>query len=245
MAVQELLSFSDLPALDSSPQGVREAFKDHFGKEPDGISVNSETYFDAVTPAITEQFGHPCYKRLGQFSYQEDPIQPPQEAIVGSNYAINKSNQETEISLTVEGAWSEQLSWSSQSTTGLKFSEEFTIEGVFKMGSEFSVSGTVGESKANTVSRSASSTVTARVPPKSKIEITMVATMQEESMKFNAPIAVQGMFGANFPDRVNDHYFWFLPARTVLSKTSGEITGTITNTAALHVQTEIGEPEPL
>ena len=73
----------------------------------------------------------------------------------------------------------------------------------------------------------------------------MVATMQEESMDFTAPIAVQGMFGANFPSRVHGHYFWFLSAGQVLAETSGEVKGTIKHTAALHVQTNVGASDPI
>ena len=245
MPVQELFSFSDLPAVDSSPTAVRQKFQDTFGKNPDGICVNSETYFNAVKPAITQQYGHPCYKALGVFEYQEAASQPPQSAIVGSNYAINNGSEEAQISLTVDGSWSEETSWSSSTTTGLTISEEFTIEGVFKLGASFSVSTTVGESKSNTVAKSSSASVTVTVPPKSKKKIQMVGTLQEEAMNFQAPIAVQGMFGANFPDRVQGHYFWFLSAGQVLPQTTGEIQGTIKHTAVFNVQTEIGETEPL
>lgn len=69
---QEYLSFSDLAGLDSSPDAVRSKFKDRFGKNHDGISLNHETYYDAVKPRITEQYSHYCYKRLGQYQFTED-----------------------------------------------------------------------------------------------------------------------------------------------------------------------------
>lgn len=245
MPVQQALSFNDLPALNSSPQSVREKFKNLYNKNPDGISVNSETYFDAVKPAITEQYGHPCYKTLGEFTYVEGANQPPSDAVVGTNYAVNNSDQEASISITVEGAWGQTESWSTQVTTGLSFTQEFTLEGVFKMGSSFSVTTTAGESKSTTQSKSAASTVTVKVPPHSRVRVQMVATMQKETLNFTAPITVLGMFGANFPDRVNGHYFWFNDASQVLNSTSGQIKGSIANTAALNVQTQIGKAEPI
>ena len=64
-------------------------------------------------------------------------------------------------------------------------------------------------------------------------------------MDFKAPIDVSGMFGANFPDRVRGHYFWFLSASEILPKTSGEISGTIEGTAAFDVHTDIGAAKPI
>ncbi|HXR79193.1 MAG TPA: hypothetical protein VN737_24675 [Bryobacteraceae bacterium] len=245
MPTQQALSFNDLPALNSSPQAVRQKFQDLYSKKPDGISVNDETYFGAVTPAITQQYGHPCYKTLGEFNYVEAASKPPSDAIVGSNYATNDSDEEATITVTVEGAWSQTQSWSSESTTGLSFTEEFTIEGVFKVGTTFNVSTTVGQSKSNTVSKSASASVSVSVPAHSRKQITMVATMQQETLNFTAPISVQGMFGANFPDRVKGHYFWFNDATQLLPTTSGQIKGSISNTSALHVQTTVGKAEPV
>jgi hypothetical protein len=242
---QQALSFNDLPALNSSPAAVRQKFNDLYKKNPDGISVNNETYFGAVTPAITEQYGHPCYKTLGEFNYVEAASKPPSDAIVGSNYATNDSDEEATITVTVEGAWSQTQSWSSETTTGLSFTEEFTIEGVFKIGTTFNVSTTVGQSKSTTVSKTASASVSVSVPPRSRKQITMVATMQQETLNFTAPISVQGMFGANFPDRVNGHYFWFNDAAQLLPTTSGQIKGSISNTSALHVQTTVGNAEPV
>lgn len=243
--IKQYLAFSDLSGLGSSPDAVRSKFKDHFGEKPDGIALNNETYFNAVTPPITQQYSHYCYKTLGDYHFTQDSSEPPQQAVVGSDTAINHSDQEAEISLTVQGAWNDQTGWSSSVTTGMTFSEEFTLEGVFKMGMEFSVSATAGKSGSSSVSKSSSATVTVKVPPKSKITVQMVATMKKEKMDFKVPIHVSGMFGANFPDRVKGHYFQFLSAGELLPKTSGEISGTIRGTAAFDVHTQIGLAEPI
>ena len=73
----------------------------------------------------------------------------------------------------------------------------------------------------------------------------MVATMKTEKMDFSAPITVSGMLGANFPDRVQDHYFWFNDVASLVPKTSGVLTGTIQGTAAFDVQTKISPAEPI
>ena len=245
MPVQQALSFNDLPALNSSPQSVKARFSQIYGKDPDGISVNSETYFNAVTPAITQQYGHPCYKTLGEITYTEAGTSTPTDAIVGSNYAVNEGNEDATITLTVTGEWSETQTYSSSVTVGMQFSMEITLEGVFKLGEQFNISTTVGQSNSQTLSKTASSSVSVTVPARSKKLITMVATLQTETMNFSAPITAQGMFGANFPDRVQGHYFWFADASQVLAATSGQLTGSIQNTAAMKTQTNIGAAEPL
>ena len=64
-------------------------------------------------------------------------------------------------------------------------------------------------------------------------------------MSYEAPIEAQGMFGANFPKRVNNHYFWFRSADNILPKTSGQMKGVIEKTAALNTQTEVYPSEPI
>ncbi|TKI58206.1 hydralysin-2 [Brevibacillus antibioticus] len=245
MSVQEKLLFADLPALNSSPESVRQAFKNRYGVNPDGIALNSETYFDAVEPAITERYGHPCYKTVGPFSYSNGASQPPIDEVVSSHTAVNRGKEKATLTLEVQASWMNEQSWSSESTTGLTISTSFGIEGVFQSGLEFSISTTVGESKSETESKTATATVEVTVPAKSKKKITMVGTKLKESMEFTAPIEVTGRFGANFPKKVEDHYYKFTDAALVLNKTTGEIKGTIKNTVIFDVNTEIGESESL
>lgn len=245
MSTRELLSFSDLSNLNSSPDKVRKKFKDHFGKNPDGICVNSETYYDAVKPAITEQFGHPCYKVLGEFDYKQDGQSQPQEAVLGTNYAYNHSDEEATISLTVHADWTEETSWSSSVSAGLTIEAGIQIEGVFSTGVSFSETITVGKSQSKSVGKGASSTVSVTVPPRSKKKVSMAGTLIKARVKFQAPVAVQGMFGANFPDRVKDHYYWFLEANQVLDNYGGTIRGEIENASIFNVQTVIGSSEPI
>lgn len=242
--IQEYLVWSDLQALDSSPSAVREKFDSLYSKNPDGIALNDTTYFNAVQPAITQQYGHYCYKQLSEITYTEAG-QSSNDAVVGSNTAYNNSDAEAEIALTVSGGWTETTEWSSSVTAGMTFSAEIGLEGVFKMGMSFNVSTTIGQSKSSSVNKGASSTVTVKVPAHSAITVELVATMKKETMDFSAPIQVSGMFGANFPDRVEGHYFWFADAGSVLPKTSGTLTGQITGTAAFNVQTKINPARAL
>ena len=140
MPVQDLFMLSDLPSLNSSPDSVRNAFKSVFDNiTPDGISVNSETYFNAVKPAITERYGQPCYKTLGKFSFTKGSSASPTSVVVGKNIVINYGDEVATMTLDVQGSWQNEQTWSSESTTGLTISSSFTIEGFFESGIEFSV----------------------------------------------------------------------------------------------------------
>jgi len=244
LKMSELMNFKDLKGVGSSPHDVSGKFDDKYGKSPDGICVNNEGYYDYYTPIITESYGHPCYKKLGQYEFQrESATTDVHKAVIGSNTAVNHGDAKASIQLTVNGSWSESTGYSSSITTGMSFSTEFGVEGVFKMGAEFSLSVTAGKSSSSSVSRSSTASVTVEVPPRSKVKVNMVALMKKEKLGFKVPIEVQGMFGANFPDKVHDHYFWFMDARDALPTTTGEISGIIEGTRSFNVNTEIGKAE--
>jgi len=243
----ELMTFADLKGLDSSPIDVKGKFAAaHGGHQPDGICVNNEGYFGAYHPIITESYNRPCYKRLGEYVFdRESATTDVHEAVIGSNTAVNHGDAKASIQLSVNGSWSESTGYSSSITTGMKFSTEFGVEGVFKMGAEFSLSVTAGKSSSSSVSRSSTASVTVDVPPRSKVTVNMIALMKKEKLHFKVPIDVDGSFGANFPDKTDGHYFWFMDAREALPKTSGEISGIVEGTRSFNVSTEIGKTEPL
>ena len=246
MTVKELLTLSDLPSLNSSPESIRSAFKSKFDNViPAGISVNNETSLNAVEPAITERYSQYCYKTLGKFSFTKGSIASPTSVIVGKNVVINYGDEITTVTLELQGSWKNEQTWSSESVTGLPFSSKFTIEGVFESGAEFSVSTTVGESRTESESKTASTSIEVTVPPKSKRKVFMIGTLKKEFVHFSAPISVNGLFGANFPEKVKNHYYWFLDASNALNTTSGKIVGTIKRSSVFNIHTEIGQTEPL
>lgn len=241
--------FSDIDAFDSSPSAVRAWFKNKFSKNPDnvepGIALNSEVYFTALKPAITEQYGHHAYKTLGVMEYTQGEITSEPQSVLASNYAVNRSDLTQSISLEISGSFQDSTTTNTSVTAGMSFTAEVGIEGVFKLGNTFSTSVTAGSSNTSQSTRSTKANVTVSVPPKSKIKVTMVGVMKTQTIHYEAPIQVSGMFGANYPKRVSGHYFWFADVHSVLPRTNGTFKGTIKNTTAFDVQTEIGEAEPL
>ncbi|MGX5376484.1 hydralysin-2 [Bacillus cereus] len=244
MIIQELLSFSDLDSLDSTPDSIIDAFKDLYGLLPDEISVNNETFPSHNKLAITKQYGHPCYKMLGPFTFHNIKKSTKTEVILGDQFVCNPCSQEAEIVVSIKEKWTNIQSWTSESTSGLTLSSEFIIEGEFKSGNKFNISTFIGESGSKSIITSPSIKRSVKVPPNSQIKITMLGTLITEILHFQSIITVQGMFGASFPHMVRGHYVGFKSAGHILNKTFGFIKGSINNTVLQDITMKIGEIEP-
>jgi len=242
----ELMQMSDLPGLGSSPGDLRAAIKNIFDTDPDGICVNSETQFDAVTPAITLTYGYPCHKILGNYTYyNKDVDNDGQTAIGGSNYAYNYSSAPATISVAVSGSFGEETSWSSEITAGMTWSASVGLEGILSIGGSFSVSVTAGKSHTDTHSQTVTQTAQVDVPPGKKCKVSITAVMKSESMDYRVPIEVDGWFGSNFSWAVQGHYYHFNYCSSVLPRTSGELHGHIKCVRAVDTQTIIGAFEDI
>jgi len=244
MAIQQLLSFSDLTAFKSSEVDVQAAFEQHIGGSKPGISVNAETALGGFNPPITVTYGHPCYKTLGDITYSAGQVTSTPSAVVGTNTVTNNGDSEITTSLSVTGSWSQSTSVSSSVTAGMSFTAGFNIE-VVSLSETISLSTTAGKSSTSTKGESSTATVTVTVPAHSKVTVNMVATLKTETINFSAPITATGMFGANYGSRVNGHYFWFLSAASIFGGNHGVLNGTLKNSKAFNVETNVMPAVPI
>nr|2ZTB_A Chain A, Crystal protein [Bacillus thuringiensis serovar dakota]2ZTB_B Chain B, Crystal protein [Bacillus thuringiensis serovar dakota] len=237
--IREYLMFNELSALSSSPESVRSRFSSIYGTNPDGIALNNETYFNAVKPPITAQYGYYCYKNVGTVQYVNRPTDINPNVILAQDTLTNNTNEPFTTTITITGSFTNTSTVTSSTTTGFKFTSKLSIKKVFEIGGEVSFSTTIGTSETTTETITVSKSVTVTVPAQSRRTIQLTAKIAKESADFSAPITVDGYFGANFPKRVGPggHYFWFNPARDVLNTTSGTLRGTVTNVSSFDFQT--------
>jgi len=242
---KELLAFSDLAALNSSAEAVGKRFQQAYLMAPNGIAVNSETAGKSpVQPAITQAYSHPCYKMIGAIEYKPGTV-TNHTRVVGSTWAINEGTSPVSVTVSVTGGWSETTEWTSSASISLGLNASLTIQGVFSSGVSFNVTTSIGKSDSNQTKEDVTSSVTLNLQPKTKVPVFLVATMEQEEVTFSAPIAVEGMFGANFPNKVNGHYYWFMSADQALPVTSGVVTGRIADTHSMKTEVKVGEAVPI
>jgi len=241
--IQELLKFSDLRALGSSPEAIKEVFHKSKGALPEGLSLNNENYGNGKS--IASKYGKWCYKILGKTQYTPEKTKGRTKSIVGSAMAYNHGDEEAKVNVRVVGSWGETSSIQTSITTGMSFNAKYSVVGTFKMGMAFDFHVTAGSTESKTLTRSVWTDVTVTVPPHSKKEVEVVAEMNSVTMHFTKRIDVKGEIGANFGYIVKGHYFWFKNIATVIPKTSAMITGDITGTKAMKTNIVIGKAEPL
>lgn len=220
---------------------MRQKFKEHFGSLPRGLALNSETYYDAVTPAITDQYGYHCYKVAGNFTYQAPTVSTDDQRVVAVAWAENNTDDAQTMSVSLSGSKAKSTTLTWQRAVGLTISAKVTVKEVFEFGGEISVTETVGEESSTSDEIGVSTTASVNVPPRSKRKVTLVGTHHQESVSFEVHISVSGYFGANFDPRVNGHYYWFLRADLVLPRSSGTIRGTLTHADVYEIHTRFDE----
>lgn len=241
--IQEYLMFDDLEGLNSSPQSIRSKFSSYFEADPDGIALNHETYFNAVKPPITEQYGHYCYKNLGMVQYTDRPTDVTPKVILTTETAVNNTDEPSTIAITLSANCTKSTTVSTSATVGVKYNAKLSLEKIFDIGGESSISVTIGQATTDTTSYTVTKVVNVTVPPHSKRHVQLIAKIAKESADFSAPITVSGMLGANFPKKVGPggHYFWFLDAKAALNSTAGTLLGTIANVTHFDFESTISE----
>lgn len=245
MTVEELFVFNDLQYFKSSDQSVASEFNKHFGARTDGISLNDETRFNGVQPPITKQYHRPCYMKVGDFKVTRHGIAKPTEMTFATEYATNSGNTQTIIQVTVSGSYKRKTTTEWSWSLGGKLAAKFKWKIFEELGGEFSGEYTNGKSEEESKEVTISSFARVTVPARSRVKVSLVGLLSTETLTFEAPVTVDGWFGANFPNPVQGHYLWFLSANQVLTEASGQLVGTINSAIAEHLSAHVGSAEPL
>jgi hypothetical protein len=236
---RERARFDDLGAFSSSPEAVRAEFKRRYeNMEPDGISLNSETRFNAVKPAITEQYGYWCDKVLGPVVFASNLL-PPSSELLASEIVQNTTNSEIEVEVTITGRWKELEMFL---LMGMNWSRSITLTGQYHDGIAFNENIPVNQRRVREPERASTTRVKVKVPPRSRVTVKMIGERRTERLTSRPTVTLEGWFGANFPHRVRGHYFWFESAASFVKQ--AEMHGFIERRSYV-TSIEIDEPQQL
>lgn len=250
MAAEPLL-FSDLQGLGSSVDSVTKKIEKKFNATPDGFCINdngtSGAYLYENGTTVCTNYGWWCNKTAGEVTYQDGGTNKGSSTVLGTQIVENASDEEVTQTVTVTGVKTSSTTISSSITTGLELKASFTVTGVFETGVGFNMSTTVGNSQEDSNQWRVGETVTVKVPPNSKVELEIAGTIATSTVGFSFPVELtEGCyFGANFPHRVNDHYFLHVKGKDVLKHTHGTVTGTLTNVTQIDIKAKVSEATPL
>ena len=246
--IREKLSLEDLSAVDSDINKVRARFAELYDNVlPDGFCVNSEGAFDVFRPLQSENYQLFCYKNSATPKFETHSPAKKTPLILGSNSAVNRSNQEATVSLSVTGSWTRAITWKFESSLGMKLNAKVSFLKFFEIGGEVNASITVGVGGSESETHTVSGSVTVKLPPHSKQTVSLLATTTRETAKFTIPVWIEknGFFCANFPHPVRGHYFWFQTAYNLLPRLNGDWVGELRLNSVVDIYTEIGEIVPI
>lgn len=243
LEASEKLTFSDLEFYNASPSYMRQSFTDYFGTTPDGIAVNSETYYNAVTPAITEQYGKYCYNKVYSSTIHNQSLSSYSSRVF-ETYATNGGP--SAVPITKHLAYTETTGTNWNITAGSSISLEatlgfhipFTVDAESTLTVTGYLEGSTGGSSSSAFTFSDDLTVT--VPAYSKQKLSLHFVLADGAADLWWPVNLEGWFGANFPNKVQDHYFWFLNYTG-----SGTMVAHVTDHSSVRAYITIGDVEPL
>lgn len=239
----EKLTFGDLEFYNASPAYIRQSFTDYFGTTPDGIAVNNETYYNAVTPAITEQYGKYCYNKVYTPTIHNKSLSSYSSRVF-ETYATNGGPSVAHVEKTLAFTEATGTNWNitAGSSISLEATLGFHIPFTVDAESTLTVTGYLEGSTGGSASSAFtfSDVVGIDVPAYSKQKLSLHFVLADGQADLWWPVELDGWFGANFPNKVQDHYWWFLSYTG-----SGTMVAHVTDHSSVRAYITIGDVEPL
>lgn len=236
-----LTNWDDMIACGMHKSAVEGAYQKHFDTKPDEVHLNDD---------FCKTHGWLSYNQVGKVMYY-DVKEVPKNKIAAERLLTN--NSDTRYTHTVTMSTTELNS----ATTTVKNSSEISIGSSITVGapelgieSSFSQSFTItnqrGSESTQSTSITISDTVQVTVPPHSKVKVSLVINWDERQEEFEIPVSIQqwGLTAAQFPHRVEGHYYWALSHNSFFQPPfSSKLTGSLTAAYNTSGQVVIGHAE--
>ena len=188
------------------PRGkVEDKYKEWAGVKPDAVHLNDE---------FCENYGWRSYNLLGKVKYYDVSI-VPKTRVTGERILENLTSEpyttEVEISITMTESACTTVTSASSVSVGTQItlgSADLGIGSQFSQ--DFTFSNEVGSSSCQSIEVRVTDKVSITVPPGAKyiafLEVQW--TQLEEQWEIPVKIDPSGLTGAQFPRKVEGHYYW-------------------------------------
>lgn len=202
-----LTTWDDMNACGMSKGKVSDAYQKEFGKKPDEVHLNDD---------FCKKYGWFSYNLLGQTTYTNVSIIPKAD-ITGERFLENDTSDSitstVELSRTLSNSATASVTSASSVSVGSTITigaPDLGIGGQFSQ--NFSVSNEVGSTSTQSAEVTITDTVSVVVPPGAKYRVYLQVTLETRSEEWEIPVTIdpRGWTGAQFPHKVQGHYYWAL-----------------------------------
>jgi hypothetical protein len=144
----------------------------------------------------------------------------PKLRVANERTLVNNSNNEFKQSIKVSTTQTKSAEVSVEQSSGISTTAKISMSAdIFgaKIGAEFSTSfnveNKVGSKSTESLEVNVEDDVEVTVPPQSQVTVKLEVAWMSESCKWRIPVEIDGngWAGAQFPKRVNGHYYWGAP----------------------------------
>lgn len=191
------------------------------GTRPDGICVNDyKTSGSYSGYLLSDRYNWYSYLNIGTAKIKKQTVDTIYDNNIASVWVYNHSDTQTDKStLNYTFTKSQTNNWQNTSSLAVAVGAEFGVSflgtgGKGKIDITFENSFSNGSSSTET--ESIGYTYWVELPPKTKRQVIIARRKIVTTIECEIPVNITGYVGANFPKKVDGHYFWGLPANLLL-----------------------------
>lgn len=180
---------------------------------PSGVNFNSELKVGDVSKQETGD----AHVLLGKPSIEvvSKDFQMPDEAYVTE--VINNGDKETTLTKKYTYKQGYKTTWQCKVNGSLKVGAKLSIgiPGDFFKGevsTEVTVGGETTDGTETSTEKTIEDAIQVPVPAHSKVKVAIITKITKSTVKYSVPMSIKGIAWANYYTRVDNHYFWGLPA---------------------------------
>lgn len=198
-------TWDDLLAAGMTKENVFDMFKKAFGQRPKQVYLNE---------GICVEFQHYCNNYQGEFSYG-DRNMVPATRVATTKTLENNTDSTVTMTAQLDTEQSKSASVTVTESSSVSFGNSITVGSeTLGISSEisfnFTFENSVGSTKTTSETVKVSDQLSLDVKPHSKFDVDLETSWMNLNETFSVPIVISGAVGADFGERVEGHYYWFM-----------------------------------